>query len=139
MIYLSHFVNNFFKKNKFSIYKTIFVLFLLVSFYFFYLVNTFFVVTDINKLPGDQLGIIWIIPFVGILLSIAILPLIVPVFWHRNYGKVSAFWSILFILPPLSRNHLATSGSVSETSPNLAFFNTTCHPSYKNRIGKFLF
>ena len=48
---------------------------------------------------GVELSIFWIIPFVGILLSIAILPLIVPVFWQRNYGKVSAFWSLSFLLP----------------------------------------
>ena len=48
---------------------------------------------------GVELSIFWIIPFVGILLSIAILPLIVPVFWQRNYGKVSAFWALSFLLP----------------------------------------
>ena len=48
---------------------------------------------------GIELSIFWIIPFVGILLSIAILPLIVPVFWQRNYGKVSAFWALSFLLP----------------------------------------
>ena len=48
---------------------------------------------------GAELSIFWIIPFISILLSIAILPLIVPLFWHRNFGKVSAFWSLLFLLP----------------------------------------
>ena len=48
---------------------------------------------------GVELSIFWIIPFVGILLSIAILPLIVPVFWHRNYGKIAAFWALSFLLP----------------------------------------
>ena len=39
------------------------------------------------------------IPFAGILLSIAIFPLVAPEYWHHNFGKVSAFWAALFILP----------------------------------------
>ena len=42
-----------------------------------------------------------IIPFIGILLSIAIVPLINNQFWHKNYGKVSFFWSSLFLIPLL--------------------------------------
>jgi len=48
---------------------------------------------------GEALPIISLIPFVGILLSIAILPLISSDFWHNNFGKVSAFWAMLFIIP----------------------------------------
>ena len=40
-----------------------------------------------------------IIPFIGILLSIAFIPLISAKFWHSNYGKISAFWALLFIIP----------------------------------------
>ena len=54
---------------------------------------------DPSSVIGSELSIFWIIPFIGILLSIAILPLIVPVFWQRNYGKISAFWALLFLLP----------------------------------------
>ena len=43
--------------------------------------------------------IISLIPFIGLLLSIAIIPLLAPLFWHRNFGKISAFWSLLFIFP----------------------------------------
>ena len=50
-------------------------------------------------LNGADLSILWIFPFVGILLSIAIFPLLAPNFWHHNFGKVSAFWSTLFIIP----------------------------------------
>ena len=32
------------------------------------------------------------------MLSIAIIPLIKPIFWHHHYGKVSAFWGLVFIL-----------------------------------------
>ncbi len=42
---------------------------------------------------------LWIIPFVGILLSIAIFPLINEHFWHKNFGKISAFWALLFAFP----------------------------------------
>ncbi len=48
---------------------------------------------------GQNLPLISILPFIGILLSIAIIPLIAPTFWHRNFGKVSAFWGISFLLP----------------------------------------
>ncbi|MED5433843.1 MAG: sodium:proton antiporter [Candidatus Neomarinimicrobiota bacterium] len=50
-------------------------------------------------LDGGDLSILWVIPFAGILLSIAILPLIASDFWHHNFGKISAFWAILFVLP----------------------------------------
>ncbi|MGI6454604.1 MAG: sodium:proton antiporter [bacterium] len=39
------------------------------------------------------------IPFVGILLSIALFPLFAPDFWHHHFGKVSAFWALLFAVP----------------------------------------
>ena len=42
-----------------------------------------------------------IVPFVGILLSIAIIPLINHHFWELHYGKVSFFWALSFILPSL--------------------------------------
>lgn len=35
------------------------------------------------------------IPFAGILLSIAIFPLVAPHFWHHHFGKISAFWSVV--------------------------------------------
>ena len=50
-------------------------------------------------LEGGDLSIRWVVPFVGILLSIAIFPLVASDFWHHNFGKISAFWATLFILP----------------------------------------
>ena len=50
-------------------------------------------------LEGGDLSILWVVPFVGILLSIAIFPLLASDFWHHNFGKISAFWATLFILP----------------------------------------
>ena len=40
-----------------------------------------------------------IIPFIGILLSIAVIPLINHHFWEKHYGKISLFWAIAFIVP----------------------------------------
>jgi Na+/H+ antiporter NhaD/arsenite permease-like protein len=39
------------------------------------------------------------LPFVGILLSIALFPLLAPHFWHRHFPKVSAFWALVFAVP----------------------------------------
>lgn len=50
-------------------------------------------------LDGSRLALPWAIPFVGILLSIAVFPLVAPVFWHRHFGKVSAFWAAAILLP----------------------------------------
>lgn len=35
------------------------------------------------------------LPFAGLLLSIALGPLLFPKFWHRHYGKIAAGWSLL--------------------------------------------
>lgn len=48
-------------------------------------------------LDGATLSLLWGVPFIGILLSIALAPLIIPRFWHHHYGKVSAFWSLAFL------------------------------------------
>ncbi|PID26375.1 MAG: sodium:proton antiporter [Candidatus Cloacimonadota bacterium] len=49
-------------------------------------------------LDGRNLSLLWVIPFIGILLSIAIFPLVAPHFWHHHYGKVSLFWGVLFFI-----------------------------------------
>lgn len=41
----------------------------------------------------------WAAPFVGLLLSIALLPVLATPFWHAHYGKVAAFWAGIFLLP----------------------------------------
>ncbi|KAA0684704.1 sodium:proton antiporter [Azospirillum brasilense] len=50
-------------------------------------------------LDGRDLNVFWVIPFVGILLSIALMPLLAPSFWHHHFGKVAAGWAIAFLLP----------------------------------------
>lgn len=51
------------------------------------------------QLDGRQLSAIWGVPFAGILLSIALLPLLAPQFWHHHFGKVAAAWSLAFLVP----------------------------------------
>jgi Na+/H+ antiporter NhaD/arsenite permease-like protein len=46
------------------------------------------------ELDGRTLGLAWSLPFAGMLLSIALLPLLAPHFWEHNYGKVAGFWAI---------------------------------------------
>ncbi len=48
---------------------------------------------------GALLPLWSIIPFAGILLSIAIFPLVAPHWWHHHFPKVSAFWALLFAVP----------------------------------------
>lgn len=50
-------------------------------------------------IDGVRLSPLWGVPFVGILLSIALLPLFAPLFWHHHFGKVAAAWSLAFLLP----------------------------------------
>ena len=50
-------------------------------------------------IDGANLGLAWAIPFAGVLLSIALLPVLAAGFWHHHYGKVAAFWGAAFLLP----------------------------------------
>lgn len=52
-------------------------------------------------IDGSSLNLFWVLPFVGILLSIAIFPLVAPDFWHHHFGKISAFWAIMILVPML--------------------------------------
>jgi Na+/H+ antiporter NhaD/arsenite permease-like protein len=40
-----------------------------------------------------------VLPFAGILLSIALFPIFAPGFWHHHFGKITAGWTVLFLLP----------------------------------------
>lgn len=52
---------------------------------------------------GEELGTklpLWsTIPFVGILLSIAIFPLFAPRWWHKHFPQVSLFWALVMVVP----------------------------------------
>ena len=43
--------------------------------------------------------VLWALPFAGLLLSIAVVPLVAPKFWHDHFGKVAAAWAIALIVP----------------------------------------
>jgi len=48
---------------------------------------------------GSRLPLWSAVPFLGILLSIAVFPLVAPHFWHRHFPKISAFWALAFAVP----------------------------------------
>jgi Na+/H+ antiporter NhaD/arsenite permease-like protein len=48
---------------------------------------------------GTELPLYTGLPFVGILLSIALFPLVAPRFWHHHFPKISAFWGLLLAIP----------------------------------------
>ncbi len=50
-------------------------------------------------IDGAQLAVWWGVPFAGVLLSIAVLPLLAPLLWHHHFGKITAAWSLAFLLP----------------------------------------
>ncbi len=54
---------------------------------------------SVPHVNGGDLSVFWMVPFAGILLSIAVIPLIAPRFWHHHFGKVSFFWAIALIIP----------------------------------------
>lgn len=57
----------------------------------------------LEPIPAPELGTIlpaWsAIPFAGILLSIALFPLLAPKLWHHHYPKVALFWGLALVVP----------------------------------------
>jgi Na+/H+ antiporter NhaD/arsenite permease-like protein len=51
------------------------------------------------QIDGAALSLWWGVPFAGILLSLALTPLVAPGFWYRQYGKVSGLWILALLLP----------------------------------------
>ncbi len=45
------------------------------------------------------MSLLWALPFAGILLCIATGPLLYAHFWEHHYGKISALWAALVIVP----------------------------------------
>jgi Na+/H+ antiporter NhaD/arsenite permease-like protein len=50
-------------------------------------------------LDGAHMGWVWVVPFAGMLLSIAAGPLLFPRIWHHHYGKIAAFWALAALVP----------------------------------------
>ncbi|MBP7064966.1 sodium:proton antiporter [Ferrovibrio sp.] len=61
-------------------------------------------------IDGKSLGFLWVLPFAGILLSIALLPLLTPNLWHHHYGKIAGFWALCFLLPFGLRDGMGAAG-----------------------------
>ena len=72
---------------------------ILLSFLFTFPMIAFAGADGAPHLNGQDLAIFWVLPFVGILLSIAVFPLVAEHFWHHNFGKISLFWALLLIIP----------------------------------------
>jgi len=54
-----------------------------------------------NHELGTLLSAWWTIPSAGMLLSIALFPLLAPHFWEHHYAKVTLFWSLVLAVPLL--------------------------------------
>jgi Na+/H+ antiporter NhaD/arsenite permease-like protein len=54
---------------------------------------------ETHGIDGTALSWVWILPFAGILLSIATGPVLYPHVWERHYGKFAAFWGALVLIP----------------------------------------
>jgi Na+/H+ antiporter NhaD/arsenite permease-like protein len=50
-------------------------------------------------LDGATFSLLWALPFVGVLLSIATGPLFYPHVWEHHFGKITAFWAACVIVP----------------------------------------
>jgi Na+/H+ antiporter NhaD/arsenite permease-like protein len=48
---------------------------------------------------ASALGLLWAVPFVGLLFSIAILPIVSAGHWSRNFPRWATFWTVAFLLP----------------------------------------
>ena len=51
------------------------------------------------ELDGSKFSAWWGIPFAGVLLSIAVMPLAAPHIWHHHFGKIAAGWALAFLVP----------------------------------------
>ncbi|MCB5174967.1 sodium:proton antiporter [Microvirga lenta] len=51
------------------------------------------------ELDGRSLSLLWSLPFAGILLSIALFPLLAPHAWEHHHGKIAALWGVLVLAP----------------------------------------
>ena len=49
------------------------------------------------ELNGSLLSALWSLPFLGMILSIALFPLLLPNFWNKHYGKVALVWSFIVL------------------------------------------
>ncbi len=75
-----------------------------------------------SELNGNGLSAWWGIPFAGLLLSIALCPLLVPQFWHHHFGKLTVAWSLAFLVPCAIFFGIATAASGAVHAFTAEFF-----------------
>lgn len=52
-----------------------------------------------GDIGGATMSFAWALPFAGMLLSIALGPILFPHLWEHHYGKFAAFWAVLVLVP----------------------------------------
>lgn len=50
-------------------------------------------------IPGEAFSLWWALPFLGMLASLALMPLFIKHFWEAHYGKIAFSWSLTTLLP----------------------------------------
>lgn len=55
------------------------------------------------SIDGSHLNFLWTLPFIGLLLSLALIPLVAENFWHQHYGKVIFSWMLMTLVALLNR------------------------------------
>ncbi len=75
----------------------------ILSFLFLFLVPLTSAYAGAEKGPaiGETLPFYSLLPFAGMLLSIALFPLVLPKLWHHHFGKVTLFWVLITVIPLL--------------------------------------
>lgn len=70
-----------------------------------------------GDIGGATMGLGWALPFAGMLLSIALGPILFPHLWEHHYGKFAAFWALLVLVPLVwLRGFDASLGAVLHTA-----------------------
>lgn len=64
------------------------------------------------ELDGAAFGAAWALPFAGMLLCIALMPLLAQRLWHHHFGKIAAGWALLFLLPYVLQAGPGAAGAV---------------------------
>lgn len=70
-----------------------------------------------GDIGGATMGPLWALPFAGMLLSIALGPILFHHLWELHYGKFAAFWALLLLVPLVAlRGFEASLGAVLHTA-----------------------
>jgi Na+/H+ antiporter NhaD/arsenite permease-like protein len=53
----------------------------------------------VTYLNGASLSVFWGLPFIGLLGSLASMPVLMPQLWHKYYGKIALLWTLTILIP----------------------------------------